>query len=310
MKILLVEDSAVDRQQIGAYLKEWNLDFVAVEDGAEAWNLLQKPDAPTLVLVDWVLPGLDGIQLCQRIRTLGANGTYVYAVMLTAKDRNQHLLTAMAAGADDYLAKPVDPSELKARLLVAKRILDLQQSLRFAASHDFLTKLLNRAEILASLKRELSRSEREEKPVSILMADLDHFKKINDSLGHAAGDAVLRDVAERLKADLRSYDLVGRYGGEEFLIILPNCGLSVATRRADEIRCLVCKDAVVTTFATVPLTVSIGVTAAGGTQNPTIEDLLQQADEALYIAKKNGRNRVQTFCGNHRPCSCLPSVSG
>jgi two-component system, cell cycle response regulator len=310
MKILLVEDSAVDRQQIGAYLQEWNLDFVAVDDGAAAWNLLQKPDAPTLVLVDWVLPGLDGIELCQRIRTLGANGTYVYAVMLTAKDRKQHLLTAMAAGADDYLVKPVDPSELKARLLVAKRILDLQQSLRFAATHDFLTKLLNRAEILASLKRELSRSEREDKPVAILMADLDHFKKINDSLGHAAGDAVLREVAERLKADLRSYDLVGRYGGEEFMIILPNCGLAVATRRADEIRCLVCKDAIVTTFATVPLTVSIGITAAEGTQNPSIEDLLQQADEALYIAKKNGRNRVQTFCGGDRPCSCLPSISG
>jgi two-component system, cell cycle response regulator len=306
MRILLVEDSAIDRQQIGAHLKEWNLDFVAVEDGAEAWNLLQKPDAPTLVLLDWVLPGLDGIELCQRIRTLGANGTYVYAVMLTAKDRKQHLLTAMAAGADDYLVKPVDPSELKARLLVAKRILDLQQSMRFAATHDFLTKLLNRAEILASLKREMSRSEREEKPVAILMADLDHFKKINDSLGHAAGDAVLREVGERLKADLRSYDLVGRYGGEEFLIILPNCGLAVATRRADEIRCLVCKDAIVTTFAAVPVTVSIGVTAAEDARNLTIEELLQQADEALYLAKKNGRNRVQTFCADDLVAACPP----
>lgn len=290
---MLVEDSAIERQQIGSYLKEWNLDFVAVENGADAWNRLQSPDAASLVLLDWVLPGLDGIELCQRIRALGANGTYIYTVMLTAKDRKQDLLTAMAAGADDYLAKPVDPSELRARLLVAKRILDLQQSLRFAATHDFLTKLLNRAEILASLKRELSRGERDGRPVAMIMADLDHFKKVNDSLGHAAGDAVLREVAERLKSDLRPYDLVGRYGGEEFLIILPNCSLPIATRRADEIRCRVCKDAVVTTFATVPVTVSMGVTASDAGQGLAIEDLLQQADEALYIAKKNGRNRVQ-----------------
>ena len=298
---MLVEDSTVDRHQIGGYLKKWNLDFVAVDNGLKAWNILQKPDAPSLVLLDWIVPGLDGIELCQRIRTLGANGAYIYTVMLTAKDKKEHLLEAMAAGADDYLAKPVDPSELKARILVGKRILDLQQSLRFAATHDFLTKLLNRAEILASLRRELSRSERDDKPVSLLMADLDHFKKVNDSFGHAAGDAVLREVAERLKADLRTYDLVGRYGGEEFLIILPNCKLSVATRRANEIRCLICKDAIVTTFATVPMTVSIGVTATDPAQTVAIEDLLQQADEALYSAKQNGRNCI----GTSPPCPSL-----
>jgi two-component system cell cycle response regulator len=295
VKILLVEDSAIERQRIGCYLKEWNLDFVAVENGAEAWNHLQSPDAPSLVLLDWVLPGLDGIELCKKIRTLGANGTYIYTVMLTAKDKKQDLLTAMAAGADDYLAKPVDPSELKARILVAKRILELQQSLRFAATHDFLTRLLNRAEILASLKRELSRGERDGKPVAIIMADLDHFKSINDTLGHAAGDAVLRDIGERLRSDLRTYDLVGRYGGEEFLIVLPNCCLAVATRRANEIRCLVSKDAIVTTFATVPVTMSLGVTASDQGRNLTIEALLQQADESLYNAKKNGRNCVKAF---------------
>jgi two-component system, cell cycle response regulator len=304
---MLVEDSVIDRQQIGGYLKEWNLDFVTVENGAEAWNCLQSTDAPSLVLLDWVLPGLDGIELCQRIRALGANGTYIYTVMLTAKDKKQDLLTAMAAGADDYLAKPVDPSELRARLLVAKRIVDLQQSLRFAASHDFLTKLLNRAEILASLKRELSRSERDNQPVAIIMADLDYFKKVNDSLGHAAGDAVLREVAERLKSDLRPYDLVGRYGGEEFLIILPNCSLAVATRRADEIRCLVCKDGVLTTFARVPVTVSMGVAAGVSEQSPKIEDLLQQADEALYVAKQNGRNRVHAFSARYQESRLQPT---
>ena len=309
MKIMLVEDSMVERQQISSFLQEWNLDFVAVEDGTAAWNLLQNPGAPSLVLLDWVLPGLDGIELCRRIRTLGANGSYVYTVMLTAKDRRQDLLTAMAAGADDYLAKPVDPSELRAQILVAKRILDLQESLRFAATHDFLTKILNRGEILASLKRELCRSEREDKPLAVIMADLDHFKSVNDSLGHAAGDDVLREVAERLKSDLRPYDLVGRFGGEEFLIVLPNCSLSVATRRANEVRCLVCRAPITTTFAKVPVTVSMGVTASEWTKSLTIERLLQQADEALYSAKKNGRNCVVPFSAQTQPSRCPQPVA-
>ena len=293
MTILLVEDSAVDRHKIGRYLKEWDLDFVAVEDGAVAWEHIQRPDPPSLVLLDWVLPGIDGIELCRRIRTVAGNGNYVYTIMLTAKDKKRHLITAMNAGADDYVAKPVDPSELKARILVGKRIIELQQSLRFAATHDFLTRLLNRAEILASLKRELSRSERDGKPVAALMVDVDHFKNLNDSHGHGAGDAVLKEVADRLRADLRAYDLVGRYGGEEFLIVLPNCNLAVATRRADEIRRLVCKDPIVTPYATVPVTVSIGVTACDWTPNLTVEEVLQQADQALYRAKERGRNCVE-----------------
>lgn len=301
MRILLVEDSDVTRQQVGHYLKEWNLDFAVAKDGNEAWDRLQTEDAPNLVLLDWMLPGIDGIELCRRIRALGANGAYIYTVMLTAKDKKQDLLTAMAAGADDYLAKPVDPSELKARILVAKRILDLHQSMQFAATHDFLTKLLNRAEILASLKRELSRSRREDKPLALIMADVDHFKAVNDSRGHTVGDAVLKEVADRLKSDLRPYDLVGRYGGEEFLILLPSCDLKVATRRADEIRCLVSKDAIVTTFGAVPVTVSMGVAARDRTQRVTVEEMLQRADKALYGAKEKGRNCVQAFVADERP---------
>ena len=244
MKILLVDDSKLDRHFISDCLEKSGLEFAVAENGTDAWELLQAPDAPTLALLDWVLPGIDGIEICRRIRTLGSNGTYIYTVMLTAKDRKQNLLTAMEAGADDYLAKPVDPSELKARILVGKRILDLQQCLRFAATHDFMTNLLNRAEILASLGRELARSQREGKPAGVIMVDVDHFKQINDTLGHVAGDAVLREVARRLGSDLRPYDLVGRYGGEEFLLLLPGCDLRTATRRADQVRRLVAKDAI------------------------------------------------------------------
>ena len=294
MKIMLVEDSAVERHAIAGHLQGWNLDFTAVKDGAEAWRMLQGQDPPDLVLLDWMLPEVDGIELCRRIRTLGGNGTYIY----TVKDRNSHLLTAMAAGADDYLGKPVDPSELRARILVGKRILELQQSLRFGATHDFLTKLFNREEILACLKREHARSEREHDPATIILADVDHFKAINDSLGHAAGDAVLKEVAERLRSDLRAYDLVGRYGGEEFLLILPKCSLAIGRCRADEIRGLVSRTPVVTTFAKMPVTVSMGVTATDLTKLVAVETLLQQADSALYRAKQRGRNRVEEFAYN------------
>jgi diguanylate cyclase (GGDEF)-like protein len=248
-----------------------------------------------LALLDWVVPEIDGIELCRRIRTLGANGTYIYTVMLTAKDRKANLLTAMEAGADDYLAKPVEASELRARLLVGKRILELQESLRFAATHDFLTRLLNRGEILASVKREVSRSERESKSTAIILADLDHFKQVNDTYGHATGDVVLKEVAHRLQCDLREYDLVGRYGGEEFLLILPNCPLESAVRRANEIRCMVSEKPVGAGSSDIPVTVSMGVTATDTTRVMTIENLLQQADIALYSAKNNGRNRVEAF---------------
>jgi diguanylate cyclase (GGDEF)-like protein len=294
MKILLVEDSYIERHKVGSCLKEWGLDYVAVGSGTEAVKLLEAPDPPTLVLLDWMLPGLDGIDVCRRIRKLG-NGNYIYTVMLTAKNRKQDLLTAMEAGADDYLAKPIDPSELRARIMAGKRILELQESLRFAATHDFLTRLLNRSEILAAIEREFSRSSREDKPAALILADIDHFKRVNDTLGHAAGDEVLKEVARRLKCDLRPYDLVGRYGGEEFLLILPGCDVKVGARRADEIRNIVAKDPITTAFGTASATVSMGVTATTSARDHSVSDFLREADVSMYTAKKNGRNRVEVF---------------
>jgi len=305
MSILLVEDSAIDTYQITNYLKDWGLDFEAVGDGSKAWEILQKPDAPNLLLLDWMLPGIDGIELCRRIRTLGADGAYFYVVMLTAKDRKQDLLTAMAAGADDYLAKPVDASELRARIMVGKRILELQQSLRFAATHDFLTKLLNRAEIVAGLKREIARSRRIGQPAAIILADIDHFKQINDSLGHAAGDEALEEVANRLVSELRPYDLVGRYGGEEFLLVLPNCNLDSALHRAEQLRWSVSKSPTLSMAGNIPITLSMGVTVSNCLPDLSAQELLQQADQALYLAKQNGRNCVHAFCASMRSASTV-----
>ena len=178
--------------------------------------------------------------------------------------------------------------------------MELQQSLRFAATHDFLTRLLNRAEILAGLKRELARSQRMGEPVAVILADIDHFKRINDSLGHAAGDEVLKEVAQRLKSDLRPYDLAGRYGGEEFLFVLPNCNLTPASHRAEQLRLTVSKDPMLTLFGSIPITMSMGVTVNNSDSDLTVEELLQQADQALYAAKEKGRNRVQTFSPHAR----------
>lgn len=302
MKILLAEDSAIYRHLITGHLKEWGFDLVVAKDGEEAWTLLQAGDPPRLVLLDWVLPKMDGIELCRRIRQAEAQGNYTYVVLLTAKDSKNELLEGMEAGADDYLVKPFDPAELRARLLVGKRILDLQkelvetrESLRMAATYDFLTSLLNRREILGFLERELDRGKRQGSPVGIILADIDHFKKVNDSLGHLAGDAVLKEVANRFKADLRAYDGAGRYGGEEFLMVLPGCDLATTIRRAEEIRSAVCAKEIMTTTGVARVTASMGATSARCDRKPTIEALLNEADTALYRAKENGRDRVEGF---------------
>lgn len=300
MKILLAEDSAVYRHLIGTYLKEWGFDPIIARDGDEAWSLLRHPDAPSLVLLDWVLPGIDGIELCRRIRGHAIPGTYTYAILLTGRDGENDLVEGLQAGADDYLAKPFEPLELRARLFAGKRILNLQrelvdanESLRLAATYDFLTRLLNRAEIFAHLYRELDRGKRESKPVGIIMADIDHFKSVNDLFGHLVGDAVLKEVASRLKSDLRVYDAVGRYGGEEFLLILSDCDLDATLRRAESVRQLVSAEVINIGQVANKITISMGVTVAAPGGKASVEALLGEADEALYRAKKNGRDRVE-----------------
>ncbi|SRR6266536_1529194 len=301
MQVLVVEDSAVYRKLIGDHLQAWGFSVTAAADGAQASAMLERPDSPKLVLLDWVLPDIEGIELCQQIREAGSSRPYVYVILLTSKDGRQNMLHAMEAGADDYLVKPFDELELKARLMVGKRILDLQdelvqarEAMRHAATHDSLTGLLNRGEILAMLQRELERARRERKPVSIILADIDHFKRVNDALGHLFGDRTLQEIARRLRSGLRVYDGIGRYGGEEFLLVMPGCGLADALSRGNELRELV-GGTPVALDAEKKITVSMGVAVSECVGKDEAEALLSRADAGLYAAKGNGRNRVEHF---------------
>ncbi len=306
MKVLLVDDSPLYRHMIKGYLDQWGFEVVTLNDGAEAWRLLQEPDSPKLVLLDWVMPKMDGVEVCRKLRECRPGKSYVYTVLLTAKDGRTDLLQAMEAGADDYLVKPFDESELKARLLVGKRILELQNelvsardSLQYAATHDSLTGLMNRGQVLETLRQELARSTRERRPLGIVMADIDRFKAVNDELGHLFGDVTLKEVARRLQSKLRTYDAVGRYGGEEFLLVLPGCCLTSTLSRADEVRSFVAATPIEVSATERTVTVSMGVAATDGLSVVDVEAFLGQADAGLYAAKDKGRNRVEYVdCAN------------
>ena len=316
MHVLVAEDSPVYRKLLGNYLQEWGFRHTIVKDGSEAWHVLQHGDSPRLLLLDWVLPGVDGVELCRRVRARGAGvNPYSYIVLLTGKDRKQDMLEAMQAGVDDYLVKPFDEWELRARLNVGKRILELNQQLvearelmRHAATHDSLTGVVNRGEILEFLRKELDRGQRNNKPTGVILADLDRFKNVNDTLGHLFGDEALREIVRRFRACLRVYDSVGRYGGEEFLLVLPGCDLMTTIIRADQIRTRVGDQPVNWSRTSRVVTVSMGVACALA-GNVDVESLLNQVDKGLYEAKRKGRNRVEHWEGSALPDDPAHAVS-
>ena len=305
MKVLIAEDEAVSRHKLQAFLRKWDYEVISARDGAEAWQLLEKDGSLRLAVLDWMMPALEGTQVCQRIRKR-TDRPYVYVILLTARTQKQDLLAGLSAGADDYLTKPFDAQEFRARLRVGERILQLQddllaaqEALRFQATHDALTGLKNRGEILEILQRELDRSRRVGGLVGVILADLDHFKRVNDTFGHLAGDAVLHEVSNRISSAVRSYDSAGRYGGEEFLIVVPASDEMGAQSQAERIRQAVAEKPVETPAGTIPVSLSLGVVLGGsalpGEKNTIVDakSLLSAADAALYRAKDSGRNRVE-----------------
>jgi two-component system, cell cycle response regulator len=313
VKILIADDSIVSRHLLEATLRKWGYDVMVACDGAEALELLQREDAPALIILDWMMPGMTGVEVCRRIRERDSE-PYTYILLLTSKSQKEDLIEGMDAGADDYITKPFDQNELQVRLRAGIRLVDLQtqllkarEDLRDQATRDSLTRLWNRSSILNELGRELARSEREARPLGVVIVDLDHFKNINDTYGHLAGDAVLREAARRMQNSIRQYDSIGRYGGEEFLILFPGCGESEAYAQADRLRKQLAQAEMSVNDTSLRVTASFGVTTALPGEIWTEEALIRKADEALYMAKKSGRNRVEILTSRSVPASVKAS---
>jgi len=297
VKILIADDDPTTRRMLEAFLVKWGYEVMVANQGDEAWETLRRSDAPRLAILDWMMPGMDGVQVCREVRKRKGR-PYVYILLLTAKGQKRDIVAGLEAGADDYLTKPLYPYELRACLRAGRRIVELQGQLVSAhaaleerALLDPLTGLWNRGAIVDFLQRELARAARERNTVAVAMVDLDHFKAINDTYGYLAGDTVLREVARRLRSAMRTYDAMGRYGGDEFLAVVAGWDAPGAISFAESFRARIDRKAIDTPEGMIPVTLSVGVAVSSGEANPG--GLIRAADAALYRAKSKGRNRVE-----------------
>ena len=301
MRILIADDDLTTRTILAGILKKWGFDVVAAVDGNSAWEVMQQKDAPSLALVDWVMPGMDGIGLIQKIREVTTNPP-PYIILLSSRDAKDDVVSGLGAGANDYVKKPFDKDELIARIRVGERNLDLQtrlietqEILAHLATHDPLTGILNRRAIMDQLSKELSRARRVGTDVcckgpSVGFFDIDHFKQINDNYGHQAGDEILIQLSNLITAQLREYDSFGRLGGDEFLVIVPDVDEHKRKSIFERLLGKISSTAFVTNAGEIPITLSIGISTADTVC--TIDQLLASADVALYRAKNEGRNRM------------------
>jgi len=296
IRVLVVEDEAHLAEGLRFNLEAEGYQVQVAETGEAAQEMLTGSPAFDVVVLDVMLPGKSGFTVMSEMRQAGQ---FVPTLMLTARGHPDDVLKGFAAGADDYLTKPFDQHELKVRLRAGTRIIDLQrelvsarEALREQATKDFLTRIWNRSSILDIFQRELSRGARENRPVGLVLADLDHFKAVNDTYGHFAGDAVLREFARRMQSATRPYDAVGRYGGEEFLIILPGCDPACTANQAERMRAALANEAMSINDRPHLVTCSFGSTCWRPGMDPSTDSLIRVADNALYMAKGQGRDRV------------------
>jgi diguanylate cyclase (GGDEF)-like protein len=320
MRVLIADDSIVSRHLLDATLRMWGYEVVIACDGNEAWSILQGENAPKIAILDWVMPGLTGPEVCRRVRANAKENAkekdiYTYILLLTSKSQREDLIEGMESGADDYLTKPFDQHELKVRLRPGTRIIELQhelisarEELREQATKDFLTRIWNRSSILDIFQRELQRGVREQRPVGLVLADLDHFKMVNDTYGHFAGDAVLREFVRRTSASMRGYDAFGRYGGEEFLIVLPGCDEACTLKQAERLRAAMADEAMAINEVSRVITCSYGATSWSPGTGSDEETLIRLADEALYAAKRQGRNRVAFLASPTAPVNGIENA--
>lgn len=300
MKFLIAEDESINRRLVKKHLTDAGYETVEAEDGQAAWELFQS-EPFHFVITDWMMPRLDGPALIQNIRNSGQSH-YTYIILLTAMDETENVVHGLESGADDYLTKPLNGRELIARVSSGMRILKLEAQLMQArkqmevlAMHDGLTGLLNRRAIEEHADAEFSIAGRKERPLSIILLDIDHFKKVNDTHGHKMGDKVLQRVAGILSEDLRKYDRLGRWGGEEFILILPDTDLQGAMIVAERLRVQTAETNISLENGE-PFSVQISLGVATTDANfQTIAKFIDAADQALYKAKQAGRNQVCSF---------------
>ncbi len=296
MKILIADDDVTSRLVLSGVLRKHGHEVVETVDGLAAWEALKQADAPKLAILDWVMPGLAGVDVCRRARTIDSSQP-PYIILLTSLDQKADIVNGLAAGADDYLAKPFDAGELLARVDVGRRLVELQarlnearEALAHEAMHDPLTGVLNRRAFAGALSRELSRKRRYENVLALGICDVDHFKQINDTYGHQTGDEVLSELVRLIERNLRGHDVLGRHGGDEFVLVTEHRRIDGPGILYERLRASVAAWPMTTTAGDIPVTISFGVKVAA--EGDTEAGLLAAADRALYQAKSSGRNQV------------------
>jgi two-component system cell cycle response regulator len=296
MRILIADDDRFSRMLLARLLREWGYEVEVVGDGEAAVAALTREGGPEIGIIDWMMPKLKGPEVCRAVRSSG-DEPYRYLVLLTSLSSTDDLVHGLDSGADEYLCKPFKAPELQARLRSGRRLLDLQRqlieardALEIQATRDALTGVYNRRTLLTRLEKELSRGIREGTPVGVVMLDLDRFKSVNDTWGHLAGDTVLREACKRIQTIVRPYDLVGRFGGEEFIVVVPGADREDIWEVGERVREAVAAGPIAVDGADLDITTSVGVVSMRGAASPNV--LIQAADEALYAAKRGGRDRV------------------
>lgn len=297
MRILIVEDDPATLYSLKFLVNKWGYDVVTATTGREAFDTVKKSDTPLIVLSDYLMPDIDGMTLCESIRNIESeNLIYTYFIITTTLEETKTPSSFLLNGADDFIKKPFDFEEVRARLRVAERIMELtirlkqaNQYLQMLSTTDPLTGILNRRETFKHLESQIEKGSRMHFNLSIAMFDIDHFKKVNDTYGHPAGDEVLKNVVARVKKNLRKYDIFGRIGGEEFLLILPGSSLEDAVKVCERCRNEVKKTDISTEKGDINVTISFGLTQFNG---QSMDEVVSIVDINLYEAKNSGRDRV------------------